>query len=230
MLIEIMGPSGVGKTTLLKLASKENSGRWISGDKIKANIDSSSGRDDRQELKNRVDKIINFGFVERCIDIVNKSNMRPSQKFTTLQMFNSSLQNFCVSKELSKKKVVVHDELLMHRGFSILTYSENFESDVVWFYKNTPLPNSVLIMKLSAKELFERIKDREFSVNTYRHISDEKLKKLLKKNSEMYVIAKEILKKRKISVESIDTSGDIPNAANKLLNSISLMVDKMREN
>lgn len=201
---------------------------WLSPKDVSVSICQSYMGEKRQNLRSKVDGYLKSSFIDRCIDIVNKSALCSSQKLMAIQMFNASLHNYCVAIDLSDENIVIHDELLMHRGFSILTHSNNFENDVSWYYRNAPLPSSVIVFDLSSDELFNRVKGREFSVNTYRFIGDKALLDLLKKNSEMYTIAKDILEERGVSVNCINASGNISNVVSNLSISFDKIVQKNR--
>ncbi|MFC3727489.1 hypothetical protein, partial [Neoaquamicrobium sediminum] len=79
VLVELLGPSGVGKSTILRAAQALRTPEqwWWGADEIDTVI--SEAKTDRAKQRDAVDSFLPPDFARRCIDIITSSRMLPSQ-------------------------------------------------------------------------------------------------------------------------------------------------------
>ena len=126
-----------------------------------------------------------------CIDIVNKSDMSISQKFSALNIIKRTCENYAKVIKISKKKnIIVADELFLHRGFSFLIYSRCVKEDAEKYYNNLPIPDYAIICNCDKNKILDRISNRNSVPNCYAGKSSDEIYELLKKSEIICDVAK----------------------------------------
>lgn len=217
MLIELIGPSGVGKTTSLRaLEAKQPSdgALWIGPAQIE-NLSKNVSVDTRASL----DENLPDGFLEGCLTIVARARMHPSQKFRALALLTKTCNQYTAMTQLDVGKTVVYDELLLHRAFSFLIHCQDFEETARWFFENAPAPNAVIVARCSPEDLLRRVKSRQSMPNCYYGLAEETLSAALDKALDLADLAADTLEARGVDTYRLDTSGS-PERTNQILHGI----------
>lgn len=208
MLIEVLGASGVGKTTICNLVKPDFK------DLIFYQSDTVS-KLDKEDERYCVDFLNDRKFLDGCIDIIARSKMAPTQKSSAISMLVSTFSEKLYVDRLSESGVVASDEFLLHRSFSTLIYSVEFEKDVSWFFKNVPVPEAAIFFTCDVNTLFERVKVRGKLVNTYRYLDSDQMLVVLKRSQKLFNIAAEVLTARGVFVQVLDVSESVENSVSK---------------
>lgn len=199
--IELMGLSGVGKTTFLKsLIKYEGHDRnWVIQNEalidlakkkpgrnythilfkiyLKQNLVESSKLDIAKMLidgkKDYLEEATIFqSYFDSYLDYYFKQQVGSSEKAYRISLYKSIVENLCIWKQAGYSKTVVMDEGLLNHHPNL------FDHD----WSNTQIaPNGLVFCHLDADEIFRRIKKREQTRGRpsplHRQMTEEKLKK-----------------------------------------------------
>lgn len=208
LIIETLGPSGVGKSTILK-AAVEAQDVWLSAQEAEASI----GKPPSEMTREAIDNYPVPGFTDRCLRIIATSTMLPSQKVSCTTIFRKS----CVDAlHLARSEItspIVHDELLLHRAISILPYATDFEADTRWFFGNVGLPDGAIIFTGSPDTILDRISQRARPVNIYYGLDERGARDIIQRSLDICEIAADRLSKRGLRVKMVDIDCEISAGA-----------------
>jgi len=183
VLIEIMGPSGVGKSTILHAASlirDDRAPEWFAPGEISNEEQGSVRSIDQTETA----KLANF-----TLESIAASTMMPSQKITATALLGRSASRREEIKEVHQETVLVHDELLLNRMYSTLLYSETYRDDAQTYLHLAPEPHGVVVAFSDANEIAKRVKSRTRNVNVYYGLTDEYMLKIITRALEFSELA-----------------------------------------
>ena len=212
MRIELLGPSGIGKTTALAVAEKtRGSGACWMGP-AEADLLITKLIDQRIAL----DDILPQSFLDGCLSITAQAQMYPSQKFRFLEMFHRTCRHAASLGQIDTDKTIVHGEMRLHRSFSFLFMASDFQRHAEWFYDNVPLPEAAIIVQSSLPVLIERAASRPSRANCYYGLDDEAWHTVLARTLTQTEIAAERLTRRGIPVRILNTDGAAEHAAARL--------------
>ena len=146
MRIELLGPSGVGKTTILRAAQemRAHDPEWIGPLEANEILHKSPGSSRKALTRRAIDNPDRAAFVDHCLSVVTSSSMLPSQKFTALSILQTSFYQTLLLEDVPEDTTLVHDELLLHRAYSLLPYSDNVEHDAMTYFELVPLPDAAV--------------------------------------------------------------------------------------
>ncbi|NLD20416.1 MAG: methyltransferase domain-containing protein [Clostridiales bacterium] len=222
MLIEVLGPSGVGKTTLLQTTQSIWDDKIVFPNKINTLLKEIHPNDDttkmtRQLINNK--NLISDKYVQTVFKLISKSNMETSQKLGAINIANSSCKKYVQAKELLKNhEYLIHDELLLHRANSFLHNVPSGKKTAKIYFQTVPIPDAAIFVLASVEVIFNRVKKRNIDTNCYHNLGDSELKEAIEKLLMINRLGAKILSKRGVKVKVIDTSElDISNSC-KLLN------------
>lgn len=230
--VEILGPSGVGKSTILKRVSQSREllagGKWMFPDDLVEPLTRlREGTTAGQRLRRAVDEGIPAAFTRTCFRIIADSGMRPSQKFSAAAILRRSCEDFHDISRIEDAGVLVHDELLLHRAFSLLPGSHDVVRDAKAFFDNVPIPQHAIILKADAEVILKRVQGRRTLPNCYEFGDERQLVDVIAGLLDACDIAAEILAQRGVDVHIVDannTAAETGRDIIRLLNSCSKSV------
>ncbi len=222
VLVELLGPSGVGKSTILRAAQAlRTPQQWWWGS---AEIDATISATDMARPSNR-DAVDNFyprDFVPRCLETMTASRMLPSQMVTAITQLRTTCQVATAVRTISSLHPLVHDELLLHRASTLLLYSDTFESEAVWYFDTVPVPTAAIILRTEADTIFQRaLRRSEQRINTYYSLDDNALRAIIERSLRLTEIAAERLRAREVTVLEIDAGKDVSETAHMVHDFVS---------
>ena len=209
MRVELLDPSGVGKTTVLGIAQAERSSEhdWMGPKDIDAYLKQvACSRDADTERQALNDPGIRE-FMEGSMEIVLSSAMPPAQRFTALQ----TLRNSCVTstqlRHISQRRLLVHDELLLHRAFSLLPQAVDVERDATRYFLHVPVPDAAAIFVADPSVIISHTLDRRPLPNCYQGLDEQALHATVERLLRVCLVAEQTLRARGVTVAVIDNSG-----------------------
>ena len=217
MRIEMLGPSGVGKTTLMDAVRSLWEDRFIFPEMIVELLSTTSDND--------VSRIVNSFFngktsLDNCLSLalegISKTHMGFEQKFAAIDLLRESLIQYALSEiNNTNETFLLHDELLLHRGFSFLSLADDFEDLAERYYRSVPAPDVAVIARAQTEIILERARQKQ-TTNCYKGLHDEDMKLVVLKSIALCAIAGETLAKRGVAVRFIDTSGTLEESSAQL--------------
>ena len=220
MLVELMGASGVGKSTVLEAFMNESS--------VKKNV--SFTKDYKiHDLRFFCDFFGCEDFLNGSIAIISSSALPPTKKMAAIKILNETAIEYARGK-LGRSlggfdDIELKDELFLHRSYTVLLNSLDFEKNVKWYFENVPTPDAVVIFKASPDTILKRIKDRGKIVNTYLYCNDEDILKKLECSEKMYLVAEQELLKRNVKVFCLNAEKRVSESVKE----ICLILDFIKE-
>ena len=215
MRIELLGVSGVGKTTTLAAAERirPRPHRWLTPGEVNELLGQKPSTAD---LGAAIDDPALRAFVEHCITTAATGRMRPSQKVAVLAILRRSCLDTATVDRLHTGRVIVHDELLLHRAFSLLPYALDLQSASRRFFELAPVPEAALVFRAEPGVILQRIAGRPSIPNVYRGLGEVELRDTITRCLEIAEIAVETLRERGVDVLVIDTTGDLAGGVSAL--------------
>lgn len=213
MLIEMVGPSGIGKSTLLTEAVEQE---------YQCLFSSEADRRGRIFMKNKYYNFSNAsyyleekkdkdlaGFLRICMDVAYKCRVETMRVLQVMIMVSNTFKRYIDVRTLEKKGVtVIHDELFLHRACSMFPFVRGWKRYAKKYFKYVPLPDAVIICKAKAETIEERVRDRETGVNSYWGLNRDEILLVIKKMQEIDDMAAELLKKRGAKIFYLDMEGE----------------------
>lgn len=213
MRIELLGPSGVGKSTILRIAeSSRDPGSWLGPDEIAGRTKETRTTEFRRQT---LDDPSLREFIEACIEIVHRLVATPSHRIGALAMLRDSAA-LTRAAELLDPATAVHDELLLHRSFSVLPQSADIERDAATYFSLVPVPAAAVVVSADAATLRARIAQRGSLPNCYAGLDDAGFERSISNVLRAAEIAVETLRERGVEVLELDASGTAEHSAQTL--------------
>jgi hypothetical protein len=218
MRIELLGASGSGKTTALATAAARRTTpfRWL------APADLASLKPQppsAAELSAAIDDPALRRFVDHVIETVATGSMLPSQKLSAATILRRSCYELSFLDLVEPDRLVVHDELLLHRAFSVLPHASDLESARV-FFELVPVPDVAVIFRAHPDVIVARVTARPSVPNVYRGLDGPPLRAMVGRSMSIADIAAEVLSGRGVDVATIDTTDDRMDSADILISVI----------
>lgn len=220
MRIELLGPSGIGKTTALTLAEqlRRDDACWIGPATVDPLI-AKSLPDQRFVM----DELLPRAFLDTCLAIAAEAQMLPSQKFRFLEIFHRTCRQAAGVMQMNMDRAIVHDEMLLHRSFSFLFMASDFERSAPRFFDNAPLPDAAIIATAPLPVLIERAAARPARANCYYGMEGSVWHAALARTLTLADIAAERLDRRGVKVRILNTEGPAADASARL----SAMIEEL---
>ena len=200
-VIEMLGPSGVGKTTLLAhfFADPAQSAPYLSRAELDAQPqpkgEAKTAPLDWPEARAWLDMV--FGLLAKASDA-------PSRRLMALEICRKSLVARHMLADLRPTgQIVLHDELLLHRAFSVLPFSVDPLRDARIFFTHVPLPARAIICVADPAVIVHRIAGRATLPNCYKGLSATEQSELVARLVECCFIAQDILTSRGLPCEML---------------------------
>jgi SAM-dependent methyltransferase len=206
--IELLGPSAVGKSTLLSAVLARGKARgWLGPGDVESKPAAA-------ELRAAMDEPGIRAFVRHCVDTAGTAEVAPSQLLAMLMLLRKSCFDTRYVAEAGAP--VVHDELLLHRAFSLLPHARDPERAGRDFFKLAPVPEAAVVFRADPETILERIKTRGTVPNVYHGLDDAKLRATVERCVDLADLAAEALKARDVDVLVLDTGNEIKRATDQL--------------
>lgn len=224
--VEVLGPSGVGKSTILKTMRRHqesvSGATWLFPEDLVEPLKSlREGTTAGQRLRRAVDEKLPDAFTRTCFKILGESAMCASQKFSAAAILRRSCEDFHDISSIEDRGFLIHDELLLHRAFSLLPGSHDLERDASEFFSTVPTPPHALILKADAEVILQRVMSRRSLPNCYRFLDHGKLIEEIQRLLTAGDIAEDILRRRGVGVHVIDANGPVEEVGRRIIGLLS---------
>lgn len=202
IIIEMLGPSGSGKSTLLKAAQPqlETSG-WCT----------PLNFDDRAAItpgflyrKQPLDHLAQRELVRLSMKIAAKADWAPSQAQAAIQMLSESCRRDHVHRNRADGRPLLHDELILHRAFSLLPRSTDWAADAEEFFGLVALPSAAIVVQADTEVNLERLAHRGLT-NVTRGLDSADLREVVERSHRISDIATQVLIQRGVPVLCLDS-------------------------
>ena len=203
MRIEMLGPSGAGKTTTLAAAIDSESARtWLAPKDLAGLLPTV----DRNALREAIDRPGRREFANWLITLVDGADLAPSQKVAALMFLRRSCYDVDQIEQLDLPQPVVHDELLLHRAFSLLLHVDDVESAAREYFGRVDLPDAAVVVSADPDAILRRVQGRDRIPNVYRSPGPDRLPALVAAAHQVAEIATSTLTERGVPVLELDTT------------------------
>lgn len=230
MLFELLGPSGAGKTFFLEKFMKPYNFILFPSVSKDFDIDKFLKKIKNTQLKSCSKNIQMEEFSRFCIETINKSLMDYIKKSNALKIFANCCIRYDKNKILDEcGHIIINDELILHRAFTFLTYSSDFENDTKKFFELVPLPDVVCLCTCTKELIKERIKKREIIPNSYANINEQTMDILIDKSLQICEIAQKILKERGANLVILDLSLSFEDNQKKFEEVVNNKINEYKE-
>lgn len=230
IVIEMIGPSGVGKSSILRTADRSRTGQrtWLSPRDIEPLI--RRGKLDQEVVRAATDLANAHDLIPRCLRVMAESHMLPSQMIAAANGLRNSSVASAVIEHLPPSMKVVHDELLLHRASSIFLYSDHMEHEGHWYFSRVPAPDGLIVVSAPVEVIIERIQRRPHnSINSYFNLVDGELERIVQRSLHLDTIAVEILENRGVKIAFLDATESREANAGKLIEFVGTIAGKQND-
>lgn len=229
MIIELYGPSGVGKSTIIKkLCNLISSGKLPNAYCFSELNKEQSNANNTYLKKLKTYENGSCYFTNTVLNIVQNCSMNNLQKYRAVNLTLNSFIKYTVCRTEYSDKYVIFDEFMLNRANSFIHYSNDYISDAIKYFSDTPLPDFAICLTAKAETILERHKKRNEFRNCYEDLSDNDLIKSIDRLIEIDKAGLEIISKRGVKVELIDT--DQMNSDEIALKIAELIKNYQKEN
>ena len=205
----MLGPSGAGKTTTLAAAVDATPARtWLAPKDLAGLLPQV----DRTALREAIDRPDRRGFANWLISLVDDADLAPSQKVAALVYLRRSCYDVDQIEQLGLRQPVVHDELLLHRAFSLLLHVDDVEGAAREYFRRVDLPDAAVVVNADPDAILSRVNGRDRIPNVYRSSGPDRLPALVTAAHRIAEIATSTLTDRGLTVLELDTT-DAPEDA-----------------
>jgi len=169
-IIELMGPTGVGKSYLSRKLSNFKKRDWF----VEPQHENLYNRLILRHLSFKSNdqlniKTINSSFLKACRESLNQYKDSDIQYFHSINKLQLSLKKNSKYKSIVyKKNKIILDQGISQKIFFVNPhYIQQYEYHVSSYFKKMPPINGVIIIKESEELIFDRIKKRKSRTNTF---------------------------------------------------------------
>jgi len=205
-IIEILGPTGAGKTYLSKELSNIKNRNWF----VQEVHEDFKNKLILKYLKRKANstfyiKNVNPIFLHVCRQSLNSYNNRDSQYFHAINKLYSALKRVHICRLLSKNSKIIIDEGLAQKVFFVNpNYSKDYMENVTNYFRHLPPIDGLIILKVEEENIFQQIKDRKSKNDKFGSeligLEEKEIIPVLKKYNLWCEIAHRELTKRDIPV------------------------------
>jgi len=218
-LIEVLGPSGVGKTSALNALFQNSSfnGSFLN----RTTPEEWLPLQKRHREESLFDESPYRETFDLAFRLLGMSDQSLARRMKALDFCKRSLITRFRLDQIAANKTfngrnIVHDELVLHRAFSILPFSSNRQRDAREFFKVVPAPDRAVICIADPQTILGRILERPAIPNCYRGLATADLQTLLFELVECCFIARDELTSRGIATEIVQLEGQVQSSAASL--------------
>jgi SAM-dependent methyltransferase len=172
---------------------------------------------------NALDDSLPRDWVNGALTLIERSSMRPSQKVTAARIVRSTCADHLRVAGLPAEAIVVHDELLLHRAFSILPHSspDAVDADASWYFAEVPAPDAAIVFSAPVETIIDRVSQRAAQhegklFNVYAGAVGEDLAATVERSLRVCRAAVEELGQRGTPVFELDNGGGVGAGADQL--------------
>lgn len=221
MIIELIGPSGIGKTSILNYVKNDLNGLcFLTGEQFQQGPLKTVGVK-KDALRELVEQTFSNEFISGCLDIIVNSAYSGNGKLRAINIFKETIYEYAKYTRISGFLNVVHDELLSHRGMTVLARSHKLLEDSKFYYHGVPCPDGVVILTAPPDVIVQRVLEFPGSrKNVYYGLSDAKIESVVAAQLNALELAKEELD-RKVPVRVISACSDLVTTALAAKNAIA---------
>ena len=227
-LVELTGCPGVGKTTILEHARRFGRGEWWAPiDFTKFRKQLSISPDDVQK---EYDALGLEAFYKGAMSEIEASSMRSLQKTMAYKMLDVSCREYCAIQIARRTKafVLVHDELLLHKSFPVISHSHNKLQSARNYFSTVPVPDCVIIMQDDPERMAERALSRGREISSLLGLTRSKVIDLYNLWLQIYDAAEQDLGVRGVEVHRLSVSSSISETAARLQHILLSKVSECR--
>jgi len=147
-------------------------------------------------------------FINYYTELLKETKSDPARYTIAIKDFLEVMENVSLNEEKASNNLVIYDESLTHRVYSISRGSDNWKSIARSYIENLELPLGVIYIKSDAETIFNRIKQRSKSRTVLCHLnkSDNEIFSLTEKSLQIFEYVTVLIKEKKIPLLQIDNS------------------------
>ncbi len=218
-LIEVAGPSGVGKSTALERMLRDPD--HAAGVIGRPTLETLRPRKLDPVQRHHLDASPYRPALDLVFHILARSPAPLSSRMAAMDMCQASFLTRAAlatpedsaRDDLLRGQRLVHDELVLHRAFSILPFSENRLRDARAFFNAAPLPDQAVICIADPRTIMARIRQRGRIPNCYKGLEAARLEILLHDLVDCGLVAQECLTRRGVRCTVLRFDGSPDEAA-----------------
>src|SRR5699024_7084100 len=124
-------------------------------------------RTDRRVLRQALDRPDRREFANWLIALVAGADLAPSQKVAAQVYLRRSCYDVDTIEQLTLAQAVVHDELLLHRAFSLLLRVDDHEAHAREYFRRVDLPDAAVVVTADPETILDRVRARDRLPNVY---------------------------------------------------------------
>lgn len=147
--------------------------------------------------------------------IAGRMRTTPEVRLMALELFLGTLRRSASARQMPGE-VLVHDELLLRRGFTFLPLSDTPVEDARAYYALVPLPDAAVLCMAPPAVIAARFTGRAKAVLSYNPGDDVFTPRSLDRIVECCDAAAEVLEARGLRLHQLDLSGSPQDAAEAL--------------
>lgn len=213
--VELLGPSGVGKTTILAALGDLGPG-WLGPDSPELGSRAAATRGARVTA---TDHRSLCTLMRVAAASIARTDLAPSGQITASDFLIRSADLHLVCRGLEAP--VVHDELLLHRGFSFLVRTPRLVRDTLGYYARVPLPDLAVVVTAPAELIAERALGRPRLTNVYRDLDRTAVRAAAARGLRVAAFAARVLALCGAAVLRLDATGAPASSADALRRGIA---------
>lgn len=216
--IELFGPSGVGKSTLIDSVKDDLPNGYCFVSHLESKLSAMQQLLGQNVLSSIIDADPLGSILNQCVSKIASVDASANQKLLALNMLNTTIRRHRLLDFISTDCCwVVDDEHLLHRSFAVFSHSRKVMEDFEWYYNSVDVPHCAILCIADPQVVTDRVMARRKTVSSYRYDSKEDVFHLLKNMAPAYEKALSILRERGCRVHTLDLSCEVDEARGQFL-------------
>ena len=224
-VIELMGCPGVGKTTILDLARGHKRLPCWGPEEFAAFRKQMAISP--QDVQQEYDGLGLESFYQAAMSEISASDMRSLQKTMAYKMLDAACREHCMLHIVTRKRrfFLVHDELLLHKSFPIISHSRNKTHSAQNYFSQAPVPDCAIIMQDDPEKIADRAMNRGREISSLSGLNHRQIVELFESWSEVYDLAEKILPARGVDVQRFTVSESLGETVERFQKLLSTKLD-----